>query len=276
MGDRVAFIGGSISGRDHFPFPIKDASVASGFEKFYPISVGISNISKWFWRVKQWRIDGSITFSGVGLHATQNVTWSFSSLLVSSRADYREVFLVGLGDPGNDDDYTSVIDTSLVSPSQLQTFTVGGSDFFTFTLDSGLFEIIAWQYDDDDNPLPKALWDGGNFKPTLFVRLNFSGSYYHITPGTDAGNAVVHWNTDNAGSGTAGSDQTLPVDGVSAPLKTKYDALNSNFRIDFVSHNLHVTPADFFPYATKPSDDFPAGEDVYDTATGAQLRDPLS
>lgn len=74
MSDRVAIIGGSTVGRDHFPFAVGDGT--GGANTIRPYTLDLANMAKYFYTVKKWRFfmefDYNDTVSGVTTsgHAT--------------------------------------------------------------------------------------------------------------------------------------------------------------------------------------------------------------
>ena len=53
-------------------------------------------------------------------------------------------------------------------------------------------------------------------------------------------------------------------------------SINFHEELGAPAFNFDVTASEFWPYATQPTPLFPEGLSVYDTTTGAQLRDPFS
>lgn len=61
MADRVAIIGGSTLGRDHFPFPIADDTGVDGVS-----GVPLDSAMKWFWLVKKWHVEAELSLDPAG------------------------------------------------------------------------------------------------------------------------------------------------------------------------------------------------------------------
>jgi hypothetical protein len=120
-------------------------------------------------------------------------------------------------------------------------------------------------------PYLAASFDSGLIYPQVYAAGNWLFEAV-VPPGNfeDVYLQFLQWYTieaeaiANAGGGGVGSGGTLTIDGVDFPLFAPTD-----FYFDS-SVSIIATPTEFWPYKTS------TGLPVYDTATGAQINDPLS
>ncbi len=84
MADRVAIIGGSTAGRDHFPFPLGDfgGSMSTSF-----LSLTLAQFAWMFYRVKKWRVHGSATRTPPFPGSPQSYSWDWQAMIGDGAGD---------------------------------------------------------------------------------------------------------------------------------------------------------------------------------------------
>jgi hypothetical protein len=249
MPDRVAFIGGSTWGRDHFPFPTYQITPS---ETVYPIGISFEAAMSWIWRVKTWKIEGTIGFTVDG-------TYGFLANIYNTNRS-----------------------------SSVRANPLGGAGI-PITSESGLvcqpiitgFEPFDY---DINNPIPDTIeptfeYFVVNLFQEFLLPLGYheSAGPYHFWPsinvdfrlGGDSGGEGFQIDGGTAHpTGEIVTGTPFTIDGWEvSPIKC---LVSGAVDAESVAISLAMTPIEFWPYATK------SGLPVYNTATGEQLRDPLS
>lgn len=251
MSDRVAFIGGKTAGRDHFPWATYDIFTPAEAGDLYSKGITFESAMKWVWRVKKWELSGTIDFDvnspaeGMGslhceiLNTTLASAYRFNPP-GAAVAITRESELV-LGPLFN---VVPPVDYTIVNP------------FPGVTADPVLTDMAVNLLADDAYPL---IYYGGD------------GLFYPIIDLNWVINGDDNWD----GYQVVGASSRFSVD---SSNRITIDGYNVGYGIGFagsaveasIAVALTLSPKEFWPYATK------SGVPVYDTATGAQLADPLS
>lgn len=237
-GSRVAIIGGSTAGRDHFPFPHLVLTPGSPLPKIdYPIGFNATDYCKMFYVVRKWALDLSISWTNSIGSFAGGVSLKWEPKLYPEgepRAMVRESEIVipkGVPfgwtyDEGYDIDGPIITDESFTGD-------VFGGYSVDFTYDQPLF-----------------------YESSLFCRFGIEVD----SDGQFSCGSLLASRPRTVGQLTlSGFTPTAPI--LAANLS---GALGVN------TCDVTISPVEYWPYATK------AGLPVYDTATGAQLNDPLS
>lgn len=226
MADRVAIIGGSTVGRDHFPFPVPDLTGGSS----YIIALSLADIATAFFKVRKWRVHGSLTSAS----GTANFDW-----------------IATIGDDVSADVGSQASTITTESKLVLSPFLDSGDDIDG--VDGSLYEIGMFTFFAD----VAARYSSGSFYPAFFAR---------VYSGTAIG-TVLDTRPTFVSSPVASSVVAKVIINGHDYVFTMY--VGSAF-IGGVSGTFTIEPSEYWPYATK------AGLPVYNTSTGAQLRDPFS
>jgi hypothetical protein len=297
MGDRVAIIAGcglnqdgiaelgsaagsQVVGRDHFPFPIQDIGTETsglyndvGDGRFYPAVVALAEACQWCYLIKKWRFDLTFDYSvGYAVAFDYQHKWTphgENDVPEDNILPTRESDLVlprwGSGEPGN----TLLelgFDNSLSIGTDVNDFDLTNISHSVSNDDHSGELLIQLAFGHDVFGSRFASWKDG-LVPKVYIILNTTENA--ATTGyleTEFFSTTTFPNS--VGAMTAGT--------ISAPIKTTPTSVVVPHYRELSNVQVSITPVEYWPYATKPSDDHPDGEDVYDTATGAQLRDPLS
>jgi hypothetical protein len=281
VSSRVAIIGGTTSGRDHFPFVAE--SDTGGDSTIRPYSVDLATMAKFFYTVKKWRFymefDFDVRFtahdySGHGVvqfdlvpkvrtsPAEYDLTeWSQESQVVMARSGVRCVFqlrsdgTVGAGVNEGDEIPFVTSDPTGESSSNSEDFDSSGEDWLSGELYFNLFDT---KFD-------------SAFLPFIGLRYDtISGTSNFASDGTGAGtepNGRFYLDQDGFGHYAQLYGPTFPT------------GPGEYVRVAGFSCNL--SPLEYWPYATKPIFDdlgnlIGGNLPVYDTDTGETLNDPLS
>lgn len=256
MGDRVAIIGGSTVGRDHFPFPVSDLSVASGSDTFYPLLVDVDTMCRWFFRVRAWDVVvNSEWMDGFGNSYSHNIFLNAYET-VSVADDVWEV-------PTRESSWAVLSKIGLNAyweDFEGSFFYLDGSD----PLEQGGSVITNFDSNNSDEESNYELSVG--FGSPLWVAGEEKLTCQLIWHGT-SGNVVFHTFPEGLFGSTPTVCGHLYFDD-QTPLPI-YRQTPGGSAAHLVSMDVFVDPAEYWEYANK------AGDPVYDTSTGAQLTDPL-
>ena len=78
MGTRVAIIGGSQAGRDHFPYAIADlGAAAKGQGTSRPFALALDQMMKWYYRVSRWKVEIEGSYRSIVVSPASTTTHSF-------------------------------------------------------------------------------------------------------------------------------------------------------------------------------------------------------
>lgn len=252
-GSRVAIIGGSTAGRDHFPFAVPDIDAPTvAAWGFWPQAISLDEAMEWFWRIKTWRLTGEFSCDvhiddGEGNIEDGTITVELTAggnhILTSSPATREADRVIELGASGgetNEEGITTVPsgDTPIIAFNEASILRVGAGE---------------WMY-----------YSGGQFYPGMWVSLGVAMEGYIVA--SDNGYTV---SIPLGGVRTTASDVSISVNGHSLYLGVSDDS-SGLVTVSNINGSFALDPLEYWPYATK------AGLPVYDTATGAQLNDPLS
>lgn len=248
MPDRVAWIGGlgleqtafwgnptaaglsQVSDRDHFPFPVYDATfddlLGVGDGEYAPVLMTPAQALFFFFVCKNWRYTsseinwqgGTYTYSPLTFDTTRTQARE-SDLVVNSFLDQNTV----IQQAGGNLAYAYFLPFIAIDPSA-----VWSSGIYP------VFEVGFWEKDSDD-VLPNPEFD-----------------------------ARVLTTYDRGRAGVTGGTLSI-VNALGTINLGLYKKSPDDFAADIVMECI-----EYWPYATK------SGDPVYDTATGARLRDPLS
>lgn len=170
MADRVAIIGGSTVGRDHFPFPVVELTESDfGIGTPYPIPLQLSEAMVAFYLVKTWRITIDITrtvapFPPDPIAGTYYV--SAGQLGISSG-------------PPDEGPYTR--ESDLVATRG----TSGGDDTTTSN-----FAMFCSEEEISGASFGRMGWFDGLFYPMLLIDVDSSGGPSSYDEGSSAGNTA--------------------------------------------------------------------------------------
>jgi hypothetical protein len=233
VADRVAIIGGSTPGRDHFPFPVEDipVGVLTGDGTPYPFSLTAAEACHLVMCCKTFRLtSGAITYNP-GPDTLPSVT---SDLSVARSREAEVVISSGIEDSGAITQETGGSQTyvyfqpflSLIQPDYGSGLAWDSQLWCGFRAGINIYES-----DDPDDPAPP-------FEFGLFT--------HDILEGGLSGGTLTFT--------TSLITKTVPL-----------------YRVGMdYSSDITLECIEYWPHATKD------GSPVYDTATGAQLADPLS
>jgi hypothetical protein len=258
MSDRVAIIGGSTVGRDHFPYIniAEDFTSSWGPLTEYPFRVDLDHAMRWFYLVRKWQLVMDITYQIV-TSGTYDAGGHTANLTVTLEPNVYDA------------DFNSrqpVREADLVSDRRI-------GYFFNFIMPA-------------DDPSSGAGVSGysNSFPPEL--GLEFALALFFGVPKYSAGDFVFRFdfafNWSNVGFISyaelteEGPLASFFVDDQEVGLSIANEVVGLGTEYNVTAFSASLLPSEFWPYATKPSVDHPDGLPVYDTATGARLRDPLS
>lgn len=264
MSDRVATIGGSTAGRDHFPYTaspnIADiGSPSTGDYTQYPLGVDLSKACKWFYLVKWWALSIAVDYSiydndgnfvgsssgtlyvEVSLPVNENGTFTAPSReaeLIYPPANPWGIRIGGGTIQDNGSAATRAFNWAFSSDiTHVSGQFAGGALLFLFYLSRS------------------PVWDGSVFR--FFSKINavagdldYSKFFSDGSSGSSAGDTTVDgeiYPVNKEGAGTAGYG-TLYI----------LDAITASFN-----------PVEWWPYKNNN------GDPVYDTSDGSVLNDPL-
>lgn len=256
--DRVAIIGGSTSGRDHFPWPVPDGAfiaTATYPAQYFPLSLSLVDAMKWVWKVKKWKLAGAITFdvtrASDSTTATYTVTYDLNVYGFDSHdflpldRESKLVILYGVFVFDGDTTFSGGFAGAPTPEFFDNGMGILNSDYPSMVSNEDLFyPQIDFVAQIDGNPDPP---EAGTF---FRVRLTTRNVDVDIL---DDPSTI---------------EEGISIDGHPLPLFCSVNTDNAT--VSNVQSTLTLAPIEFWPYATK------GGLPVYDTATGAQLRDPFS
>jgi hypothetical protein len=261
VSDRVAIIGGKTPGRDHFPHPATAPSttIAAGYPYLQP-RVSLAQMCKLFYRVKRWSI--TWTASGV-VHGTismqvQDYVWR-NSTGVDPANPSQAVLATRESD-------LIVGNTARRINLWFENRPTGYAPFSTPPIASDVSGHVSGY--------GSGGWPHGLTQHSLevsYANPRYVGGPAPFAFGLNAGGLLsgpsysIQYSVDTTGMASPVSVGGVTVDGIA--VATLYRA---GSKTDLGSMQVAIAIAEYWPYATK------AGLPVYDTATGAQLRDPLS
>lgn len=241
MSDRVAIIGGSTSGRDHFPFAITDSGSSLPIQTF-PFGLSLADFASLFYKVKTWRTEITVSWTGVGpIGYTGGVTVVWRPIVFPQ-------FPSELGP------YEPTRESDLVLPRGLD---------WSWDHDEG--------YSSDGPVIISADFTGDDFSGyAIEVDYNNNAHFFDdlfwpqvvISVFSADGNRANTWEaalTRHVGDFTFLGTETVPLNAA---------ALSGGLGI--TDCEVIMTVEDYWPYATT------TGEPVYDTSTGEILRSPFS
>lgn len=238
MADRVAIIGGSTAGRDHFPFAVSDIA-STGYDTIFPFSLSFEDCLAAFYLAKVWRIVIDVTID-LGDPEVEN-----PHLLAT--VDVDAGFISDSVVPGPEvEGYER--ESDLVVPRQtFISLPSIGDDGHLFPLLFGIFnnadEDVAFEFDVG----PAVGWSGGQLWPAFYLNID-------ATIGTASG-------FNGALESTVELTMALPGSPFAATFMLR--------GADNYSGTVILSPLEYWPYANSN------GDPVYNTTTGAQLTDPL-
>lgn len=283
MSDRVAYLVGNTRGVDHYTgaIEIMDGSGPPDLFTRHPASLGadLATIMKWMWRVKTWRLNAftltqQFTAQVGGYVVPQTATWSVPSIDVPLRRVLPDSTIWNPGPPATRE--REILSNVSGWPGQ---YLANGGFYYNQIVPGPIPSIAGGATPGPGYGVNWGLQLSCNFLNPFFGGSFYVGSVYYYP---DTGlfyppfdfemNAVLNY-VDDAGIRTAESDylilattgaSTLTIDGRAQAM-----FLWSGFP-PVSPLSLTLNPSEFWPYATS------AGLPVYDSATGAQLRDPFS
>lgn len=253
MSDRVAIIGGATSGRNHFPSPILPATTTLGGNINYPFFTDLEHFMLWFYRVKTWRF--SITINSTDGLTPESHTISFdyrdsnytdfddatTAFLASREHEWAVLQKAGTGLSWSDESGTYVPDDESDNPNSVLV-SAYDSDF-----DAASFAV--------DFAYGSPVWQGGQF----LCEFGFEGDYN----GQLISSHAAPDDSSDIGFFTLGATPLSNITGIRVSASTPLGASH------ITSLTASLTPVEFWPYALRN------GDPVWDTATGAQINDPL-
>lgn len=254
MGDRVAIIGGHTPGRDHFPWPVENMPSSGAYpSQYFPLSLSLTDAMRWVWRVKEWNLTGTLHFDVTfgGETRTYNVVQNL-------------ILRPYLVDPPFDISRESqlVLLYGVAAFSGYQQITGGFEDGSVEFFENGIGLL--------DSSYPSMRYDGGGLYPEVDFVSRIDGNTNLVDPDSSFSIKFTLRNPDEDAIG----DSLVLANGI----ELDGNVLDLHYQIgdvgtavvSNVSGSQTLAAAEYWPYATK------SGAPVYDTATGAQLRDPLS
>lgn len=268
MGDRVAIIGGSTVGRDHFPWPILDCDpTTGGFHLFYPVALELDRAMKWLLRTKKWKLTGECGATVNYVTGGDEIDFPLQSVIgdglileVSATATPNipltresEVVLIPALQYGEAGTGTAITGTATGGDSPTLTCGVG----LNVDVTAGVYGGMPFK---DDIFYPQ-------FQLSITLRTEVETDF-----GTQFAEVTFVTSFDGGLAGTSGLPPML-IDGVEVPVGKAFDQGEEGIGID--SSTAYITalsldPVEFWPYATRD------GSPVYDTSTGEQIADPFS
>lgn len=279
VSSRVAIIGGTTPGRDHFPFPVTDSDGDAfghfGNHTVYPLDFELSDAMYLWARVKRWHFEVTVyyqivtgTDDGMGgetwdFGPTQNAGCSFKFRLPLDH------FPSAPTPPTMESDL--VLTPELVYAMELN---LGG----TFT--DSVFDVTDYSdFNTDVSGVPFAfrltfvpypVWHPDTGKFTFYIECVCGSNDQTASTSKlpDDSDYPALLNEDFCILNSAGVDFGDFTFGARA-TENIAEAERSG-EIKFVDMQLTIQAQEFWPYATR------AGDPVYNTTTGAQIRDPLS
>lgn len=265
MGDCVIVEGGTELGRDHFPWAAQD-ELNVGDNYLYKFGIDLARACKWFYRVKRWHVVAVCSALRIPTSGSpSDATWSFSfDFQFNVFFEDPETF-EALGHKTAND----VRESDLVANSYVDSL-----NFTTETTQSDFNHI-------DDDPEATNI---GHYV-TNFTSANAGGrskscSFYFV-PWFMRWNGGAFWlpftcnisdpdfSVTTSFQASASATGSLSVDGVTTPWWARQFHTTAPYD-EFTGYSVTMTPKEYWPYATT------AGLPVYDTTTGAELRDPFS
>lgn len=281
MADRVAFIGGSTAGRDHFPFPVLglDPSYGPfGNHTAFPVSMDAATALTWWARVRRWHCHILVSYlfpvdDGAG-------GWVWSDEPLTGSVDFE--FAIPL-DPTN---YSGA--SAPTREAELVTFNPIGAD-------PSLTEYLNWNKGQDVAALYPAFgitdyaesFEDDN-EPFFFVMAFPLTPYWHDDAITFQVEFAIFADGSSQSASSAVDETDHPIlisaEAVSIFSETpeQFPAFSFGLRatdpgdaeigvIKFHGDtHIDLYPAEYWAYANN------SGSPVYNTATGEQLVDPLS
>jgi hypothetical protein len=283
MSDRVAIIGGSEVGRDHFPFPVKNRTALSlpanvfGTGAYYPLIFDEDTMCSHFYRVKKWHFslqlsarlangyidpahhENGFTFDSGAVY----VDFDFELKIDDPTTNYvptRESDLVISRDPGEDlyfevligaNDISSVTDDS-------DHFSISNVIVNNYVFDDGSGEaLFGCVFNFGFNYGQAMVWNAGHTCLFSFAIGGDDGEdcgTYYLIPGFET------MNVGDKGQAYLGTQPTL--------IRGAVQDEHHRRHLDTV--DLQVFAAEYWPYAAR--DNSP----IYNIYDGSQLQDPLS
>lgn len=250
MSDRVLFAtnNDAQSGFNGLPFPTPEFSGAVGAGTEYPVAMSLEELIALTWRWKKAQSTFDITIN-----------------------TYEET----------DGEFTERPVSPVIEPSDHQSATRERDICFTGqsfggtgdTVGPAYTTISGYQYSADvsfdlgisgpDGPVVRA----GN---VYYVGFTLSGTVRGASYAFGSEFADIN----SMGDGMQVGNLTLQGDGISTKTIPIHAA--GSAAVDVVNLDVQMKCIEYWPYATKPTLAFPDGQPVYNTTTGAQIRDPLS
>lgn len=255
-----------------FPFCI-ESSTDVGFGTDYPIGVDYETIFKWYWRVKEWSI--SLNSS------TQSASASSGSASASSSSVTPITGVLQATRPSG----LTTVETQLVcgqnyfvlqSPVSNEDYDPQSSDdddyFYAAESFTSAFINDAILFDSFGDRIRT---NSGLYYPLFLIDFSIEASgFWSRTPKNgDPGNSGYEVKGFNEGSGSGTID--LTVDGETTSFRCVQSSDSQTDTGGTASSSLtgvtiSLTPTAYWPY--NPG----SGGDIWDSSTGAQLRDPFS
>jgi hypothetical protein len=255
---RVAIIGGEEVGRDHFPIPpnliVDLGATPTGEYTNYPLIVDLPTACQWFYLARAWRFNLTANYGKYvnGVH-TENGSGDISVLLEPSV--YDSAFNQFQPTTESDLLYDRRIGYFFnFTPGDDPSSGLGVSNYSnSFVSDVQLELALAIYFG-----IPK--FAGGDF-------------YFRLSLGFGTGSGASPSNTSTTsdlGDFFGYFEVTTTGDSILVPISMANDPTGLGTEYLLQGGLADLAPEVLWPYATK------GGLPVYDTATGAQLRDPLS
>jgi hypothetical protein len=292
MSDRALFILGDKLNRDHYNLDTQTLTAPMDADS-YPLKLDRDTVSKWLLRVKSWNITGSFALAGsvdggvagaalsgaYDLTAPSICNHVSGSILTGPFVSSRERDLIPLLNRG----------ASIAASVHNTSFPIGGTSYSNsspvffggigsgtmsvtlscfggtsppFELVNGGIEVdvsvgfpVGWN--DSQGPAPKLL-------VTLVMLVEIDRS------GVRSTDRLFRVTASSAVSSLPDSEPDSFIDGLTLPMKSYTDSLSPGATVD--SHTISpvtITPSEFWPYKNR------LGQAVFDTSSGAQLRDPF-
>jgi hypothetical protein len=230
-----------------FPFCVVDASkrktnsgnpIPLGDGTLYPLQIPISEAILWYWRIKKWKIEASITYQSGPNGAIETV--SDDKTIISHADGFENV-------PLNE--------KFLVCPKETNLDTAGNLDSVQFVLFSLIVGAVGTNdpftkeriFHNDETEFLKNVW------PSLFIYASYFGGLYV--------SSIVVGNVNSESSKRGGL----------ITIETRENLYTVDSYVpdtaEFVDGEIKITATEYWPY--DPQDGLGP---IYDKDTGAQLR----
>lgn len=270
MSERVAIIGGSTAGRDHFPFPVLENVEATD----HPIGLDVNRACLWFYIVKRWSFEMTFLYRVINNDPSPDTVHEGAGHVFF---EFEPYVMREEGAP------LPVREADLVLPrfSTRLVFALRSDGTLTVPLESG--EAVPFAI---FNQSGSASYNDGSGEDFLFGELYFDMSFLHWpTSGGFEDGTINPLFVLNIDSSAGDNRMTTSAAGGTPSTQVRLDSTRSNLiELDLLGPDdlggtqyavhfediIYINPVSYWPYATK------AGLPVYNTGTGAIINDPFS